>query len=61
MVKSLNKHRNNIKPEVRTAARAKAMGIVAKMSTAEAKKARERVQPAPTDNRETTQSDFSNK
>ena len=61
MVKSLNEHRNNIKPEVRIAAKAKAMDIVSKMSTAEAKKAKERGQPAPTDNRKTIQSDLSNK
>ena len=61
MVKSLDEHRGNIKPEVRTAAKAKAMGIVAKMSIAEAKKARERGQPAPAENRKITQSDLSNK
>lgn len=61
MIKSLNEHRKNIKPEVRTAARAKAMGIVGQMSTAEAKKAKVRSQPAPAENRKITQSDLSNK
>ena len=61
MIKSLNEHRKNIKPEVRTAARAKAMGIVAKIPTAEAKNAKERVQPPPAENRKITQSDLSNK
>ena len=41
MVKSLNEHRNNIKPEVRAAAKAKAMDIVGEMSSAKAKKAKE--------------------
>lgn len=44
MVKSLDEHRGNIKPEVRTAARAKAMGIVAKMSIVGAKKVKGRGQ-----------------
>lgn len=38
MVKSLNEHRKNIKPEVRTAARAKAMNIVVEISSAMAEK-----------------------
>ena len=41
MVKSLDEHRGNIKPEVRTAAKAKAIGIVAKRVATEAKKAKE--------------------
>ncbi len=61
MVKSLNEHRNNIKPEVRIAAKAKAMGIVAKMSNAETKNAKERGRPAPAEKRIITQSDLSNK
>ena len=61
MVKSLDEHRSNIKPEVRTAAKAKAMGIVAKMLTAEAKKAKERGRQTPAENRKITQSDLSNK
>ena len=61
MVKTLDEHRENIKPEVRTAARAKAMGVVAKMSPDGAKKAKGRGQPAPTENRKITQSDLSNK
>ncbi len=41
MIKSLDEHRGNIKPEVRTAAKAKAIGIVAKRAATEAKKAKE--------------------
>ena len=55
MVKTLDEHRENIKPEVRTAARAKAMGVVAKMSTAGAKKAKGRDQPALAENRKNPQ------
>ncbi len=44
MVKSLNEHRKNIRPEVRAAARTKAIGIVAEMSLSGAKKAKEKKQ-----------------
>jgi DNA-binding XRE family transcriptional regulator len=40
MTKSLNELRKKINPEVQTAARAKAVDIIAKMSLAEARKAR---------------------
>lgn len=40
MVKSLNEHRKNIKPEVRAAARAKAIDIVVEMVSAGLKKMR---------------------
>ena len=39
MAKPLNEHRENIKPEVRATARAKAAVIIAEMSLAEGKKA----------------------
>ena len=45
MVKSLNEHRKNIRPEVRATARTKAIGIVAEMSLSGAKKAKEKKQP----------------
>ncbi len=50
MVKSLNEHRKDIKPEVRAAARAKAAGIIAEISLSEARKAKGRSQPTLVDN-----------
>lgn len=49
MVKSLKELRKDIKPEVRRAARARAVQIVAEMSLAEARKARGKSQVAVAD------------
>ena len=59
MTKPLNKHRENIKPEVRAAARAKDADIVAEMSLAEGKKAKHRSQPALAENLKIAQPDVS--
>ena len=51
MVKSLNEHRENIKSEVRAAARAKAIDIVVEISSAGTKKTKEKRQPVLVENR----------
>lgn len=51
MVKSLDDHRKNIKPEVRAAARAKAMDIVVKMSSCGANQAKRSTRPNLAENR----------
>lgn len=55
MVKSLNEHRENIKSEVRTAARAKAKDIVVEISLTGTKKVKERRQPVLAENRKSPQ------
>lgn len=50
MAKPLNEHRENIKPEVQTAAKAKAAGIIAEMSLADGRKAKVRRQPVLAEN-----------
>lgn len=52
MIKSLDDHKKNIRPEVRAAARAKAMDIVVKMSSSGANQAKRRTQPDLAENRE---------
>lgn len=59
MVKPLNKHRENIKPEVRAAAKARAAGIIAEMSLAEGRKAKVRSQLALAKNLKIAQPDVS--
>ena len=58
MAKSLNYLRKNIKQEVKLAARAEAVDIVAKMSLAEARKARGLNQAALTKRLKIAQSDI---
>ncbi len=50
MAKPLNKHRENIKPEVRAVARDKAAVIIAEMSLAERRKTKVQSQPALAEN-----------